>query len=311
MAPAGLDPRINTDRGTKLKELRIRHKYLAALLIIILSASSAASFAQATAPVTTKALSATERALVESINLATIKETVNALAAPDMQGRGTAQPGGDKAAAYLADRFAKLGLKPLGQNNTYFQPVKFKETTVTSESTITVGDQTLKLGPDFFVMPPFTGDENVKANLVFVAYGAAFPNIKRNDLAGLDVRGKVVVLREGPPPEINKDSWSKAQAQINILRGLISKGVAGIVFINKFTEDRPYSESADYLTRRRLELESDPDLPDFLPPFIAVSESGADKLFAGSGITKADAFAKAERDDFTPIDLKQTAAITV
>ena len=50
-----------------MKELRIRHKYLAALLIIILSASSAASFAQATAPVTTKALSATERALVESI----------------------------------------------------------------------------------------------------------------------------------------------------------------------------------------------------------------------------------------------------
>ena len=90
-----------------------RNKYFAALvttiLSAILSASSAVSFAQATAPVTTRALSATERQLVESINLATIKEAVNALAAPEMQGRGTAQPGGDKAAAYLADRFGKLG----------------------------------------------------------------------------------------------------------------------------------------------------------------------------------------------------------
>ena len=307
-APGALDPRINTDMT--------KNKFLSAFLTIvlsasILSASSAVSWTQATAPVTSKALTATERQLVESINLATIKETVNALAAPDMQGRGTAQPGGDKAAAYLADRFAKLGLKPLGLNNTYLQPVKFKETTVSSESTITAGDQTLKLGPDFFVLPPFTGDENVKGGLVFAGYGAAFPGIKRNDLAGLDVRGKVVVLREGPPPEITKDSWSKAQAQINILRGLIAKGVGGIVLINHYTEDRSYSESADYLTRRRVELESDPELPEFLPPFIAVSEAGADKLFAGSGTTKADAFAKADRDDFAPIDLKQTAAITV
>ena len=45
-----------------------------------------------------------------------------------MQGRGTAQPGGDKAAAYLADRFAKLGLKPLGDKNSYLQPIKFRET---------------------------------------------------------------------------------------------------------------------------------------------------------------------------------------
>jgi len=269
------------------------------------------SWTQAPAPVTTRALSAAERNLVDSINLATIKETVTALAAPEMQGRGTAQPGGDKAAAYLADRFAKLGLKPLGQNNTYLQPVKFKETLVTSESTMTAGDQNLKLGPDFFVLPPFSGDENVKGSLVFAAYGAAFPGIKRNDLAGLDVRGKVVMLREGPPPEISKDSWTRAQAQLNIMRGLIARGVAGLVLINNYTEDRTYSESADYLTRRRVELESDPEMPAFLPPFIAISEAGADKLFAGAGITKAEAFAKADRDDFMPIDLRQTATITI
>ena len=288
-----------------------KNRQLSVLLAILLVTSTAFGWTQATAPVTTKALSATERQLVDSINLATIKETVNALAADEMQGRGTAQPGGDKAAAYLADRFAKLGLKPLGANNTYLQPVKFKETLVSSETTIAVGDQKLKLGPDFFVLPPFTGDENVNGNVVFVGYGVAFQGQKRNDLAGIDVRGKVMVLREGPPPELSKDAWNKAQGPLSVVRGLISRGAAAIVLINQYTEERSYAESADYLTRRRVQLESDTELPDFLPPFIAISEAGADKLFAGSGVTKAEAFAKAEREDFTPIDLKQSATITV
>jgi hypothetical protein len=286
-----------------------KNRQLSVLLAILLLTPSALGWTQATAPVTTKALSATERQLVESINLATIKETVNALAADEMQGRGTAQPGGDKAAAYLADRFAKLGLKPLGINNTYLQPVKFKETLVSPETTITVGDQKLKLGPDFFILPPFTGDENVNGGAVFVGYG--FQDQKRNDLAGIDVRGKVMVLREGPPPEVSKEAWSKAQGPVGVIRGLISRGAAAIVLINQYTEERSYAESADYLTRRRVQLESDQELPDFLPPFIALSEAAADKLFAGSGVTKADAFAKAEREDFTPIDLKHSATVTV
>jgi hypothetical protein len=284
---------------------------IAVLLAVLLVTSTAFGWTQATAPVTTKALSSTERQLVESINVASIKETVNALAAPEMQGRGTAQPGGDKAAAYLADRFAKLGLKPLGENNTYLQPVKFKETLVTSETTITAGEQTLKLGPDFFVLPPFSGDKNVKGSLVFVGYGAALQGFKRNDLAGIDVRGKVLVLREGPPPEISKDSWDKGQGRLNVMRGVISRGAAGLILINKYTEDRSYDQWADYLTRRRIQLESDPEMPEFLPPFIAVSEAGAEKLFAGSGVTKAEAYAKAEREGFAPIDLKQSATITV
>jgi len=286
-----------------------KNRQLSVLLAILLVTSTALGWTQATAPVTTKALSATERQLVESINVATIKETVNALAADDMQGRGTAQPGGDKAAAYLADRFAKLGLKPLGDNNTYLQAVRFKETLVSPETTITIGDQKLKLGPDFFVLPPFTGDENVNGGVVFVGYGVQ--GQKRNDLAGIDVRGKVMVLREGPPPELSKDAWSRGQGPIGVIRGLISRGASAIVLINQYTEERPYAESADYLTRRRVQLESDAELPEFLPPFIAISDAAADKLFAGAGVTKAEAFAKADREDFTPIDLKQTATITV
>ena len=286
---------------------------LAVLLAILLVTSTAFGWAQGTAPATTRTLSATEQKLVESIKIEGLKQTVNALAAPEMQGRGTAQPGGDKAAAYLADRFAKIGLKPLGDNNTYLQAIKFKETLVSPESSMMIGDQTLKLGPDFFLAPPFTGDENVNGDLVFAAYGAAYAsgNVKRDDLAGIELRGKVVVLREGHPPEVSKEAWEKSQGLLNTIRALVSRGTGAIIFISDYSEDRSYAESADYLTRRRLQPESEQDAPDFLPPFISVSEATVDKLFAKSGVTKAEAFAQAERSDFKPIDLKQTAKVTI
>jgi Peptidase family M28 len=284
--------------------------YLAVLLATLLVTSTAFGWTQAATPLTTRSLSVTEQQLVDSINVASIKEIVNTLSADNMQGRGTAQPGGDKAAAYLADRFAKLGLKPLGENNSYLQPIKFREIQFL-QTAFTVGSENLKPGPDFFVSPPYTGDENITGKLVFVAYGLSLPVLKRDDFAGLDVKGKIVILRNGPPPEITKDQWKAAHAQANVIRGLIVRGAAAVVFVGQDTETLSFAEIGDYLTRRQIEPESDPELPDFLPPFLSVSDSAAEKLFSASGMTAAEAFAKAKRNDFTPMDLNKSATITV
>jgi len=287
-----------------------RSRYLALLLAILFATSTTFGVPQ-TAPTPARALSGTEQQLLDRLSVATIKETVNALAADDMQGRGTAQPGGDKAAAYLADRFAKLGLKPLGDKNSYLQPIKFRETQFL-QTTFTAGNETLKSGEDFFVSPPYSGDENIKGDVVFVGYGLAAPFLKRNDFNGIDVRGKIVLLRSGPPPEINKDQWKKAHAQASVMGGLISRGAAAIVLVGQSTETLTFSEVGDYLTRRQVEPASEQEFPDFVPPFLSVSEAAADKLFTASGTTRAEAFAKAERDDFAaPIDLKQPATITI
>jgi len=286
-------------------------KPLALLLAILLVTSTALGWTQAAAPATTRALSAEEQKLVENISVASIKETVNALAAADMQGRGTAQPGGDKAAAYLADRFAKLGLKPLGEKNSYLQPIKFRETQFLPQTAFSFGNQSLKFGTDYFVTPPLSGDKNITAKMFFVGYGISLPFLKRNDFGDLDVRGKIVVLRDGPPPEIGKDQWKKAQAQFNVLRGLIMRGAAALVTVGQDTETLSFGEIADYLTRRQIEPEGEQEMPAFLPPFISISESAAEKLFADSGFTRDQAFAKAKGDDFRPIDLKQNGTITV
>jgi Zn-dependent M28 family amino/carboxypeptidase len=286
-------------------------QYVALLLAILLITSTAFGWTQSAAPATTRTISATEQKLVDGLSIATIKETVNALAAKEMQGRGTAQPGGDKAAAYLADRFAKLGLKPLGDNNSYLQPIRFRETQFLPQPVFTAGAANLKFGSEFFITPPYSGDENINARMAFVAYGVDFPFLKRKDMAGIDLRGKIALLLDGPPPEITKDRWEKAQGQGMVIRNLITRGAAAIVIIGQKTETITFSELADYLSRRRVEPESSSELPDFIPPFLSVSDTAAEKLFAASGMIFADALAKAKRDDFTPIDLNQSATITV
>ena len=291
--------------------MKKQHNPLALLLALLLVTSTALGWTQSAAPATTRAITPAEQKLVDNVTIASIKETVNALAADEMQGRGTAQPGGDKAAAYLADRFAKLGLKPLGDRNTYLQAIKFRETQFLPQTAFTFGDQSLKFGTDYFVTPPLSGDKNINAKMYFVGYGTAFPFLQRNDLGDTDLRGKIVILRDGPPPEIGKDQWKKARAQFNVLRGLIARGAAAIVTVGQDTETLTFSELADYLTRRQVEPEGEQEMPDFLPPFISISETAAEKLFAGSGLTRDQAFTKARGNDFKPIELPQNGTITL
>jgi Zn-dependent M28 family amino/carboxypeptidase len=76
-------------------------------------------------------------------------------------------------------------------------------------------------------------------------------------------------------------------------------------------ETLTFPEIADYLTRRQVEPEGEQEMPEFLPPFISISDTAAEKLFAASGLTRDEAFTKAKGADFKPIELRQNGAITL
>lgn len=64
------------------------------------------------------------------VSEATVTRVLNTLAADDMQGRGTGQPGGDaKAAQFLAGEFARIGLQPLPGLAGYEQAFTAYQTT--------------------------------------------------------------------------------------------------------------------------------------------------------------------------------------
>src|ERR1043166_3407804 len=290
---------------------KLPRRLTAVVLVSILLLTSLASAGQRFVLASSSELSPAERDLAKGIKSETIHEVVAALSADEMEGRGTAQPGGDKAANYIAERFGKLNLKPLGEKNSFLQPIKFRESEFLPETSFKLGDQSLKMGPEFVIEPPYSGDKNVSGPMVFIAYGLVSNVPKRNDTAGVDFKGKVVVLMEGPPSFVTKAAWKKADIEIELMRGLVAAGVAAIVFINHGREEHPYSEMADYLVRRQIERADTEEMPTFLPPFVHIGDEAAEKLFANSGVTRKEALAKAEAEGFAPINLKQTAKITV
>lgn len=255
------------------------------------------------------ALSATEREIAEKITAATIKQYTNALAAPEMEGRGTMQPGGDKAANWIAERFQKMGLKPLGDKGSYLQKIEFKETVATPETMFQVGEEKLQHGTDYAFIPYTKDDKKAGGDMVFVAYGIQSKGINRDDLAGIDVNGKVVVMLDGPPANIAKETWDKADAKWAILGSLVRGGAAGIILIGHGREKDSPETIISYLGRRDISLasESNESLP--IPPIVIASRAAAEKLFAKSGVTLKDALEQAENNSFKPIKLNQKAQI--
>src|SRR6267143_1361831 len=111
------------------------------------TAATAVAIRKATAPLTDA-----ERKAAAQVKLETIREVTTTLSSKEFEGRGTGQPGGDKAARYLADRFAKLGLKPAGDDGTYLQAIKFRSGQVLPNSSIKIGDAVLNHGQDYVVL---------------------------------------------------------------------------------------------------------------------------------------------------------------
>lgn len=295
--------RLNLLRPTLWRRLS------ASLLSLLLLSTGFAQ--QPAATVAGPALTAEEQALSAGIKVETIKEVVSTLSAEEMQGRGTMQAGGDKAANYLADRFAKLGLKPLGNKESYLQPIKFRETQLLPETSFKVGEENLTLGRDYVLSPLPSGDKSSSGELIFVAYGLVSTVPKRDDLAGTNLQGKMVVLLQGPPKSVTKAAWKEAKAHTLVMRSLILQGAAGLIFINTGTDEHPYAEMADYLTRRQIERADSEEMPAFLPPFITLGNEAAARLFADSGSTFSEALTKADTEGFRPFSLKKSAKVSV
>ncbi|MBV9959875.1 MAG: M28 family peptidase [Acidobacteria bacterium] len=267
---------------------------------------------QGTAPQTTATLSAAESKASARVRVETLREVTTALSDKAMEGRGTAQAGGERAAKYIADKFKQLGLKPLGDAGGYLQAVRFRSTEVSSETSLKVGDDSFMLGEDFVPAPPFTADKNpASAPLVIVGYGVTSEALKRDDLAGVDVKGKVVMVLRGQPKNVSAAQWAQ-EANLRAIAGnLIGHGVAGIIYANASTPQASYKEIADYLVRRNVALADAPAAPFKLPPIMLVSDAAANKMLAGTGTTLAELLAKAETGESVSREVSKAVAMEV
>ncbi|MGK6319218.1 M28 family metallopeptidase [Sphingomonas sp. DT-204] len=138
------------------------------------------------------------------ISVDTLKDVTKTLSSDAYEGRAPGTPGEQKTLAYLADRFAKAGLKP-GNNGSWFQDVPLVELTAKNVSPLVFtgagAPLSLRYGPDMVVASyRVTPRTDVKdSEVVFVGYGINAPEKGWNDYAGIDAKGKTVVILVNDP----------------------------------------------------------------------------------------------------------------
>ena len=158
------------------------------------------------------------REAAASIDPAKIGAHVRYLASDLLEGRGPGTHGGQLAAEYIASQFALAGARPAGENGTYFQNVPLMavhtEVDKTSFTLVPASGAPihLKYGDDYLTKDQ-TGAPNaeIDAPIVFVGYGIDAPEYHWNDYAGVDVKGKILLVIVNQPPS-NDDHFFNGKA---------------------------------------------------------------------------------------------------
>ena len=145
-------------------------------------------------------------ATAPDINAADISARDKAIADDAFQGRWPGSPSGEAAAQWIADEMKRIGLAP-GNHGSYFQTVPAVNIELdVAKSHVVFDTKSGALTPKYlddmvYVTPHFAGAtvDVAKAPLVFVGYGVVAPEYHWNDYAGMDVKGKTVVILVNDP----------------------------------------------------------------------------------------------------------------
>ncbi|MBV9887053.1 MAG: M28 family peptidase [Acidobacteria bacterium] len=220
---------------------------------------------------------------------------VQFLADDNLEGRETGSEGLRKAEAYVVDHFKKAGLEPAGTDG-YYQPVKFVSREIvegeSSASLISGGKaQPLVLGDDaFFSTRVNLSPDAITAKLVFIGYGLKIPEQNYDDLAGLDVKGKIVVYMSGSTADTPGPLSAHYQTGLERWKALKAAGVIGAISIpNPASMDIPWSRITLSRTHPSMDLVGKEfDETSGMKLALIFNPANAEKLFAGSGHTFAE-----------------------
>ncbi len=142
---------------------------------------------------------------MSSINASDLKKHLSFLASDELGGRYTFSPSNRIAARYIASQLESYGYKGAARDGSFFQKVPLQYSspdTLNSRVTFHSGGEKLefKYGDGFIS----TGGVNrdISGALVFVGYGISSPKNRHDDYAGLDVKGKIVIIVDGFPSDL-------------------------------------------------------------------------------------------------------------
>ncbi|MGE5235355.1 MAG: M20/M25/M40 family metallo-hydrolase [Acidobacteriota bacterium] len=213
-----------------------------------------------------------------------LSDDVHYLAAPALEGRFSGSTGARVAADFIAARFRELGLAPAGDTGTYFQTFSFIASVTPGPANrlafrFPKAEAPARPEADFRPLA-FSSSGTATGEVVFAGYGIRSKDLGYDDYAGLDVKGKVVlVLRFGPDGD---DPASRFQPYMALRRKASEARDQGAVALLVATGPVGAKDVAP------IRISFDASFADSGLPVLGISTPLAESLFRGHGFTLAD-----------------------
>ncbi len=148
---------------------------------------------------------------IPQLSLATLQEVTKELSSDAYEGRAPGTPGEEKTVAYIIKKYEEAGLKP-GNNGSWTQDVPLVEITAENVTPLSfTGGKTpvtAQYAKDYVAFSWRVQPKTVvkDSDVVFVGYGINAPEKGWNDYAGIDVKGKTVVVLVNDPDWETKET---------------------------------------------------------------------------------------------------------
>jgi Zn-dependent M28 family amino/carboxypeptidase len=260
-----------------------------------------------------------------AVSVQQMKIDVQTLSSDAFEGRAPGTPGGDKAVAYIVERMKAAGLKP-GNNGSWTQDVPLASITVDPAVTLDIGGGVAPIKLDFVKdMVVWTKRQVAqqvldKAPVVFVGYGINAPEKGWNDYAGVDVRGKTVIILINDPDWQTKASGKAAgpfEGRAMTYYGrwtykyeeAMRQGAAAALIIH---DDEPAAYPFTVISSTAKAPRIDIDLPDKGMGRVGVegwlTKPAATRVLAAAGLDLATLEAAAKVKGFKAVETKLVAS---
>jgi hypothetical protein len=194
-------------------------------------------------------LNQTSAAQAGELSTERIREHVQYLASDQLQGRRAGTPAADEAARYIEKAFRSYGLKPASASG-YLQPFSFVARVELGKQNLfqvktAASEQSYKVSEDFMPLA-FSSPEAATGEVVFAGYGISAPELQYDNYAGVNVKGKLVMILRGSPDGDNPHGRFAQYTQpgLEIQNKTLKareKGARGVIFVSEekvFQHDR-------------------------------------------------------------------------
>ena len=190
---------------------------------------------------------------LEQVQPAAIKAHIAYLADDRLLGRKAGTPGYQMAVDYVTGQLKTLGAQPAGEGGTFIQKVRLRRAFLKPGAIFAAREwqgTTLSLvaGQDYVLYPnpELPATRVADAPLAFAGFGISAPELGYDDYAGLDVKGKVVMIVRGAPRTFASTVASASQDLAGLLKAAINHGAVGLLLASAHAGSLPDLKNGTY-----------------------------------------------------------------